>query len=104
MDICVWNFQAPPDPNPRLLPIQCQLILLQIGSLGFLVVVSLLVSRSLDSYMARNPMRSERTFSLSGVLTIIYFCIIGLRPGKPSIWAGRAKDGFPPQAILYGSN
>ena len=95
MDICVWNFQAPPDPDPRLLPIQ--LILLKpIGSLGFLAVVSRLVGSSLDSYMARSPIRSEKTFSLSGVLTIIYICIIGLTPGKSSIWRGRAKDGFPP--------
>jgi hypothetical protein len=103
MDGSDWKFKAPPDPNPRLLPIQCQLILLPIGSLGFLVVVSRLVGRSLDSCLADRPLQ-ERTFSLSGVLTIIYFCIIGLRPGKSSIWGGRAKDGFPPQAILYGSN
>ena len=64
MDCCVWKFKA--DAFRLFL-----MILVPLGGLVLVLILQHLLRRSPESYLARGPLRSERTFSVSNVLPII---------------------------------
>ena len=77
--LLLWKFKA---HAFRLFP----MILLPLDGLKLVLILRGLRRSSPDSDLAHRPRRMrERTFSASRGLSLISFCIVGLRLGKPPI-------------------